>query len=317
MAPANSPKIAILISTFNGERWLSELMRSLVEQSLPFELIWRDDGSSDQTLSLVRGFEWQKLTEVQHSNAGQNIGACASFGLLMQAALLSDAELFFFADQDDVWRNDKLSIIVERFEVLADNFPHLIHHDLRVVAEDGAEISPSLWRYMGLAPDATELRHYLTRNSVTGCAAAFNRSLLEISCPVPMNANMHDWWLALVASAFGKIETISSALVDYRQHSANALGAKSLLTGLNPLTNWRKGWNRGNLEYKSLFPQADALSQISTTAMSERDRILLSRFAALPRLPLFERLITAHKLGLRDRHVLLWLVAMLRVGLNP
>ena len=309
-------KIAILLSTFNGERWLPDLLQSLENQSVPFELIWRDDGSSDGSMGLVRNLAWPQITEVRHSEVGENMGACASFGVLMRAALESDAELFFFADQDDIWQPDKLSRAEEVFHAANCNVPQLVHHDLRVVKTSGVIIADSLWRYMALTPEATELRHYLTRNSVTGCGAACNRELLDAACPVPDAANMHDWWLALVASATGKIVAMPDRLVDYRQHGANTLGAKSLFSGLNPFTNWRQGWRRGNAEYQSLFPQAKALSFALEHRLSETTAAELSSFIRLTELPLLRRLLMAHRLGLRDRNPFLWVVAMIRVALN-
>ena len=77
------------------ERWLPALLRSLRSQSLAFELIWRDDGSTDATKELIRGAEWLQLTEAQHSETGENMGACASFGVLMESALNSEADIFF------------------------------------------------------------------------------------------------------------------------------------------------------------------------------------------------------------------------------
>lgn len=309
-------KIAVLLSTFNGQQWLPQLLDSLSKQTIAFELIWRDDGSVDDSVALVRAFEFENLTELKHSEESQNVGACASFGILMQAALSSSAEIFFFADQDDVWRPEKLERVAATFARLDNQCAHLVHHDLRVVDHAGREMSASLWRYMALIPAATELRYYLTRNSVTGCSAAFNRALLEAAYPMPVAANMHDWWLALVASAIGQITVITDCLVDYRQHGANALGAKSIVSGLNPFTNWREGWERGNAEYRSLFPQAKALQAALGDRLDDRDAETLATFINLARLPLLERVRTAHALGLRDRGSILWIVAMIRVAFN-
>ena len=112
---------------------------------------------------------------------------------------------------------------------------------------------------MRLDAQQTEVARFLTRNSVTGCATAFNRALMKIATPVPEAALMHDWWLGLIASAFGQVLTEETCLVDYRQHAGNTLGAKGFFNGLNPFTNWVAGWKRGNEEYRALFPQARAL----------------------------------------------------------
>ena len=121
------PKIAVLLSTFNGARWLPECMRSLAEQTLPFSLIWRDDGSTDDSRGLVRTFGWKALMN-SHSEQRQNIGACASFGLLAQA-LETSADIFF-ADQDDVWHRSKLERVASCFDTLDNFYPQLVHHDL-------------------------------------------------------------------------------------------------------------------------------------------------------------------------------------------
>ncbi len=309
-------KIAILLSTYNGERWLPELLRSLRSQSLPFELIWRDDGSTDTTKKIIRGAEWLQLIEVQHSEAGKNIGACASFGALMASALNSQADIFFLADQDDIWAADKLEKIISRFSAAPMDKPLLLHHDLRVVNEDGDEIAPSLWRYMRLDAKQTEVARFLTRNSVTGCATAVNRALLDIATPVPAAALMHDWWLGLIASAFGQICAEKARLVDYRQHAGNTLGAKGFFHGLNPFTNWVAGWRRGNEEYRALFPQARALLGLlqRRTDIAPSDLADATAFVSIPDLPFLERCREANRLGLRDRSTLLWLVAMLRVA---
>ena len=313
MQPLN---IAILLSTFNGERWLPELLRSLRSQSLQFELIWRDDGSTDATKEIIRGAEWLELTEARHSEAGKNLGACASFGVLMEAALESEADIFFLADQDDVWAADKLGTIFSRFSLSSIHKPLLLHHDLRVVNEGGDEIAPSLWRYMRLDAQQTEVARFLTRNSVTGCATAFNRALMKIATPVPEGALMHDWWLGLVASAFGQISIEEVSLVDYRQHAGNTLGAKGFFHGLNPFTNWVAGWKRGNEEYRALFPQARALLALlqRRTDIAPSDLADVTAFVSIPDLPFLERCTEANRLGLRDRSTLLWLVAMLRVA---
>jgi hypothetical protein len=279
-------------------------------------LIWRDDGSSDQTLNLVRGLEWQNLTEVQHSNAGQNIGACASFGLLMEAALRSDADLFFFADQDDVWRPFKLVTVVSAYAGSAPSKPQLIHHDLRVVDQNGEEIAPSLWRFMRLDAEQTEVARFLTRNSVTGCATAVNRALLKIAAPVPSAAIMHDWWLGLIASVFGQTRVEAARLADYRQHASNTLGAKGFFHGLNPFKNWVADWKRGNKEYRALFPQARAMLSLLQIHpdVAPRDLASVKAFVSIPDLPLLQRCREVNRLALRDRSTLLWLVIMLRVA---
>ena len=107
--------------------------------------------------------------------------------------------------------------------------PHracLVHSDLRVVDENGQVLADSFFQYQDIRPHKRRFARMLVSNSVTGCTALCNEKLVQMSSPVPDGAVMHDWWLALVVSAFGAIHTIEAPLLDYRQHGANTLGAR-------------------------------------------------------------------------------------------
>lgn len=306
-------KIAVLLSTYNGALWLPQLLSSLCAQTLSVQLIWRDDGSKDDTVTVMRQFRGLDLVELAHGERGCNQGACASFGVIMDYALTTDSDLFFFADQDDIWAPTKVADVVECFVSRDPEMPRLVHHDLRVVNAQRETTAESLWRYMRLNPRQSSLAQFLTRNSVTGCAMTINRSLLEKVTPIGSGAIMHDWWIAAIASAVGSIDVLPSPLVDYRQHDDNTIGAKGFWAGLNPFTNWFQGWRRGNEEYRSLFYQARDLRKALIAADADQISIdLIDRFLSLPSLPLAARLQRANSLELRDRGTLLWAVAMLR-----
>ena len=72
------------------------------------------------------------------------------------------------------------------------------------------------------------------------------KALLEAALPVPEQAVMHDWWLALHAGFLGRLRPMPERFVSYRQHGANVIGAKSYRAGLNPLQNWRRTWRRAS-----------------------------------------------------------------------
>ena len=250
-------RVAILLSTFNGESYLQDQLLSLKNQSCDFTLVWRDDGSSDGTKEIVRQFGFQNLIECSHSPVGQNIGPLASFNRATERALETEAHYFLYCDQDDVWQADKVATMVALADSQALAAPALWHHDLRVVDDDLKTIHPSFWAYMKLEVQSNELTDLLSRNSVTGAACMANRPLLQMAMPIPDDAVMHDWWLALITATCGTMTAVPQQLVYYRQHGANTIGAKGFWHGLNPLTNWIDGWKRGNTEYRSLFPQAE------------------------------------------------------------
>jgi hypothetical protein len=104
--------------------------------------------------------------------------------------------------------------------------PVLVHSDLQVVSESNEVIAESLIHFQGLEIERNQFPSLVTSNLVTGCTALINESLATISVPVAEHAVMHDWWMAMVASAFGKLIFLDTPLVHYRQHDANTIGAR-------------------------------------------------------------------------------------------
>jgi glycosyltransferase involved in cell wall biosynthesis len=222
--------IDILLATYNGARFLPEQLRSLEEQTFgDWQLVVRDDGSTDGSLAVVA--EWAARTgrPVRILEDGSKcLGAMANFGALLEA---SDAPYFALCDQDDVWLPEKLSLMLKRLQEAearcGEDTPLLAYSDLQVVDEDLRDIHPSFRTFSALITPAPEkaLQNIMVRNVVTGCASLGNASLRRMALPIPREAIMHDWWLALAAAAKGGLIDLPDATVLYRQHGKNALGA--------------------------------------------------------------------------------------------
>ena len=148
-------------------------------------------------------------------------------------------------------------------------------------------------RYQGLRTQDQAFNAQLLSNTLTGCTSLFNRRLVELSLPIPADAIMHDWWLSLVASAFGVRAYIDQALIDYRQHGSNAIGAKAVES--KPLSRWRlKRWmdNRHAHIFDLNARQAGAFLKRYPAMLSLRQNFVLwtARGLALP-VPLVQRVI--------------------------
>jgi glycosyltransferase involved in cell wall biosynthesis len=232
MAPL--PSYAIVLSTYNGNAFLAEQIESIRAQTAPdFRLYIRDDGSADGTLDLIARFAAIDPRIAVLSDGAGNVGAPASFGLLLSHAFARREAYVFLSDQDDVWLPHKaarmLGTATHHARWDGADLPLLVHSDLRVVTSDLGEIHPSFFSYQQLDPiEDTRPTRLLFRNAVTGCATLVNRALLEAALPFPRVA-MHDWWLAQCAAFFGRIVFVDEATVLYRQHGANAFGARGLL----------------------------------------------------------------------------------------
>jgi glycosyltransferase involved in cell wall biosynthesis len=218
--------IDILLATYNGERYLCAQIDSILNQSYQdFRLLIRDDRSTDGTGAILAGYAQQYPDKVVLLSSDENLGVKGNFSELMEQ---SAAPYLMFADQDDIWQKEKVEKSLKAIQELENERmqPLLVHTDLQVVNEQLELLDSSFWRYAGLNPALSSLNRLLVQNMVTGCTVIFNRQLLEIALPIPAEALMHDWWLALVASAFGRIESLAEPMMLYRQHGANNLGAQ-------------------------------------------------------------------------------------------
>ncbi len=222
--------IDVLLATYDGARWLPELLDSLLNQTEQrFMILARDDRSSDDTFQILRKFRSHHPGKLQiiEDDSG-NLGVKGNFNRLMEC---SSAPYVMFCDQDDVWLPHKIAVTLEKMEELEGEnragSPILVHTDLEVVDESLTTLDHSFWHYQNLDPRAgNQINRVLVQNVVTGCASMVNRSLVELASPIPGEAVMHDWWMALTAAAFGVVAALPVATVLYRQHDVNLLGAQ-------------------------------------------------------------------------------------------
>lgn len=220
-------RVDVLMATYNGAAFLSAQIDSVLAQTgAEVRLIIRDDGSSDGTIDILHDYASRHPDKIEILPSDARLGPRGSFSTLMGAAT---AQYMAFADQDDVWLSTKLSILLQRLQSLESRVgadkPCLVHCDLAVVDRELDQIAPSFWQYSGIDPHRNAFRNLLFQNTVTGCATLFNQAMRKCAYPVPPDAVMHDHWLALCASAFGHIDVEPQALVLYRQHGNNSIGA--------------------------------------------------------------------------------------------
>ncbi len=200
----------ILLSTFNGEKFLNELLLSLKNQSYRnFEIVVRDDGSTDQTLEILESY--QKSNSDFFVYKGVNLGVQASF--LELTKLRNDNEgLFCFCDQDDIWHPNKLKNAIEKIPPESKSST-LYFCNQEYIDSNGLELgcSPPI-RTIGL-------NNAITENIAVGCTQVFGNQLRSIfSKSNPNNMIMHDWWMYLIATCYGRLVYDKRPLIKYRQH---------------------------------------------------------------------------------------------------
>ena len=265
-----APLVDILLATYNGAAFLAPQLDSLLAQThANFRLIVSDDGSTDDTLAILRRYEaafgGRMLLLPSQPKGG---GVIRNFERLMRASLDDGrADWIAFCDQDDVWLPEKTARLLAAVQALeartgADT-PCLAHSDLTVVDERLQVISPSFAAFQRIDPADVNARTLLSVNQVTGCAMLINRALLQLALPLPPEAVMHDWWLA-VLSGSGARHYLPEPLMQYRQHGRNQIGARDrgLPSRLMRLVRDGSGvWKRVRQLGRGTRAQADALGR--------------------------------------------------------
>lgn len=277
--------IEILLATCNGAAYLSALLDSLLAQTCGnWRLIVRDDGSTDDTLWIIDEYLANHPDRVSIlSDQGERLGPCGNFARLLEQ---STADYTMFCDQDDVWLPRKIELTLARMREMEGLYggdtPILVHTDLRVVDGGLNPLSDSLWRYQTTDPDATALNRLLVQNVATGCTVMINRALRELARPIPEEARMHDWWLALAAAAFGRIGHVAQPTALYRQHGDNDSGAgpTSLGVALGKLLNPSTLVERDELDLH-LQRQAAAFLRRYGDRLPARERDMLDVYSRL------------------------------------
>ncbi len=242
--------VEVLLATYNGERFLRDQIDSILSQTYPnVTITTRDDGSTDGTDAILREYEARYPKQIRVLRDGVSTRhPKRNFERLMQA---STAPYVALSDQDDVWQADKLAKQMQAMQASEKLYgatqPLLVFTDLEVVDDQMRTLAASFWKEHSIPGHHTDrFERLLTQNIFTGCTGLLNRALVERSLPIPDRAFMHDWWITLVASAFGHLIPLPVQSVRYRQHANNAVGAPKtghrLVPSLRDHDVRRKGW---------------------------------------------------------------------------
>ena len=226
-------KVTILLSTYNGEKYLEEQLNSLfLQKEVDFNVLVRDDGSTDNTLKILNNYKNNYLNFDYY--LGKNIGPCKSFLDLICKS--GDSDYYAFCDQDDVWDDDKLIIAIKKLKELDNSKPLLYHSNLRVTDKNLNFIRLSHIKYR----EQKNKYSALIENLATGCTVVFNRKAKEyIINKIPDYCIMHDYWLYLVCKFFGETIYDFEPHLSYRQHDKNTIGtySKKNISYIKKITN--------------------------------------------------------------------------------
>jgi glycosyltransferase involved in cell wall biosynthesis len=228
--------VSVALGSYNGAAFIEEQLRSILRQTRrPDQLVIADDGSTDGTLDVVREVVEQDASSgrpielVLLGGGDEPLGVAGNF---VRALGACTGSVIALSDQDDSWVPDRLELLVAVLDRSPDTA--LVHSDADLVDESGVSLGHSLFEALGVtdaelagiaAGDGFAVM--LRRNLVTGATTVFRRELLELAMPVPAGW-IHDEWLGIIAAATGRTAVVRRALIRYRQHGSNQIGAQRL-----------------------------------------------------------------------------------------
>lgn len=206
------------MATYNGRRYIREQLESILSQ-LPAEseVIVADDGSSDDTLDIIRAMDDSRITILPSE---KHLGPVYNFERSLKA---TSGDVILLSDQDDVWYPGKVDTVLSALSMenglLSGRKPLLVVHDAKIIDREGFSVGDSMW---ASRPYKSGLFHNWLKNSFTGCCLAFRRELLNDALPFPKNLPMHDQWLGMVAEYKKGVVALPEKLIGYRVHENNA-----------------------------------------------------------------------------------------------
>lgn len=208
-------KICILMSTYNGEKYLKEQLNSIINQkNVDVSILIRDDGSTDNTLEILKMYSKNYKNITYYT--GENLRSAQSFMDLVYSC--DEYEYYAFADQDDVWDLDKLESGIKYLNKdyhLYGCKKRIVDKNLRLLNQEDEE------------PKNLSLGSVILKCNISGCTMIFDNFLRKkIMEYKPKRISMHDSWILKVAVCIGKVYFDREAHMNYRQHGKNVVGAK-------------------------------------------------------------------------------------------
>jgi glycosyltransferase involved in cell wall biosynthesis len=225
-------RIAIAMATYNGELFIAEQIESILNQTYTNWVLYiHDDDSTDCTVSIIKSYvsiHPEKIKMLDDSFVFGN--PLENFSYII-TSISNGYDYYMFSDQDDYWLSNKIEVTISKMLEVNSNssgLMKLVHSDL-IISDDNLNIiSESMWSYQKINFRHNDTISLLAQNNVTGCTMMFDRHV-KLNCfPIPREALMHDWWLAVNVSHYGVIDYIEAPTIIYRQHSSNSVGAKKI-----------------------------------------------------------------------------------------
>lgn len=219
--------VDVLLATFNGEKFISEQIDSVLRQTYQnFRILIRDDNSQDRTVEIIKTYRAKYPDKIVFISDDVKCGSSASN--FMQLTRYAVSDYVMYCDQDDFWMPDKIEVTLNKMLELekkaGSDKPVLVFADYKMADQNLNEMEYRM-KSNQVSACHLEFNRLLVQNYVTGCLMMANKALYSMMGEYHKDILMHDWWAALLASSMGVIYHLPKTVMLYRQHEDNVVGA--------------------------------------------------------------------------------------------
>ncbi|MEG2149860.1 MAG: glycosyltransferase family 2 protein [Bacteroidaceae bacterium] len=301
--------IDILMATYNGEKYIENQLLSLLMQTHEkWRLLIHDDGSTDKTVAIIKKFqELDSRIELVEDNICYHDPAYNFLHLLQY----SKADFLMFCDQDDIWLERKLEIMLDAIRKEDNTKPQAVYSNSFVYDESENRIEG-----FATLTYPKNLNQLLFMNGgIQGCAIIFNRMLKNICIDIPKNVCMHDHFISLAAVTFGKFTYLDQRLMLYRRHSGTVTGRtpKRLGEKIKPFFDSKRSViDRKHYNAVSGFYEKNEYRMDSTI------KEVFKAYFMFPKQNKIKRILSifANNFIIFDNRIILLMKVLLRKGIN-
>ncbi len=293
-------KISVALCTYNGEKFIEEQLKSILEQTVPItEIVIFDDGSSDTTVSKIGLVDQNNPGIIRLFQNKANVGFCKNFE---KALTECNGDYIFFSDQDDVWHRDKVGKIIS---YLTETGKYGVFTNADLIDRDGNSIGTTLFdtflvnNFLSSTHDYPELFAMLcfNENFVTGATLAIKKEGKNIVLPFRTSESIyHDHYIALKLSAIGKLGYMNDCLISYRIHPGQQTGMGKYIAERKCLYDIYHGCNLADKDSIDslcdfiITRRIGTIDIIRTCCFNNNERVILTKWYTRLLLPLIFKL---------------------------